>query len=368
MTVLFYDIKIKLIMDDFTVQDYADIIFIYGFCDGNSLEASREYHLRFPGRRQPNHKTFAKAFQRLRETGTPVPRKIGGPQQVNVQDEEDVIDAVIDDPTASTRRIAMNLELSQNFVWRVLHREVLHPYHFQYVQALHPGDAQRRLLFCRWLLHQTVDNVNFMSNVLWTDEATFTKDGINNRHNEHLWSLENPRAIKQRRFQQRFSVNVWGGILNNVLLDLHVMEDRLNGNLYENFLNNTILELVEDMPLHLRQRMWFQHDGAPPHRARVATAWLNAHFPVHWIGFGGPVAWPPRSPDLNPLDFYLWGHLKQLVYNVPITTREQLLERIQNAANEIRNDPNVLARVCDSLVRRCHVCIRAEGGHFEHLL
>ena len=41
-------------------------------------------------------------------------------------------------------------------------------------------------------------------------------------------------------------------------------------------------------------------------------------YPGLWIGKGGPVAWPPRSPDLTLLDFFLWGHIKSLVYKTPV--------------------------------------------------
>ncbi|KAJ4433851.1 hypothetical protein ANN_16163 [Periplaneta americana] len=54
----------------------------------------------------------------------------------------------------------------------------------------------------------------------------------------------------------------------------------------------------------------------------------NRKFPDRWIGRGGPIAWPPRSPDLNPLDFYLWGHLKSLVYSSPVPDLESLRNRI----------------------------------------
>jgi len=74
--------------------------------------------------------------------------------------------------------------------------------------------------------------------------------------------------------------------------------------------------------------MFFMHDGAPPHFSRIARQYLNDHFPGKWIGRYGPVAWPPRSPDLNPIDFYLWGYVKNKVYSTPVTTVNELWERI----------------------------------------
>ena len=54
----------------------------------------------------------------------------------------------------------------------------------------------------------------------------------------------------------------------------------------------------------------FQQDGAPPHWALHVRDWLNNNLADRWIGRGGPndrnITWPPRSPDLTPLDFYLW--------------------------------------------------------------
>lgn len=45
----------------------------------------------------------------------------------------------------------------------------------------------------------------------------------------------------------------------------------------------------------------------------------------------GP-AWPPRSPDLNPFNFYLWGHMKSLVYEDTTNSRYALLHRVLDAA------------------------------------
>ena len=53
----------------------------------------------------------------------------------------------------------------------------------------------------------------------------------------------------------------------------------------------------------------FQMDGAPAHWGLNGRAFLNARFGDRWIGIDGPTPWHPRSPDINPLDFLLWGYV-----------------------------------------------------------
>ena len=81
--------------------------------------------------------------------------------------------------------------------------------------------------------------------------------------------------------------------------------------------------------------MYFQHDGAPPHYTNLVRKLLNDLFPNCWLGRGGPVAWSPRSPDLTPLDYYLWGHMKTLVYETTVDSRTALRRRIFAAAEQI---------------------------------
>jgi hypothetical protein len=86
-----------------------------------------------------------------------------------------------------------------------------------------------------------------------------------------------------------------------------------------------------------------------------------------WTG-RGPTASPPRSPDVNPLDFYLWGHLKTLVYAVPVDNEEALHHRILDACRTICNYPGIFERMRRSMMRCIEACIESHGGHFEHLL
>jgi len=114
--------------------------------------------------------------------------------------------------------------------------------------------------------------------------------------------------------------------------------------------------------------MYFQHDGAPPHYTCRVREFLNQSFPNRWLGRGGPVAWPPRSPDLTPMDYYLWGHMKTLVYETKVESRAALRRRIFAAAEQIRNHPHNISSATGSLLVRAENCIATGGGHFEQVL
>ena len=56
--------------------------------------------------------------------------------------------------------------------------------------------------------------------------------------------------------------------------------------------------------------VWFQQDRATPHIARDVLVWLSKTFGQKSISFRTDQEWPPHSPDLSPLDFFLWVNLK----------------------------------------------------------
>jgi len=206
--------------------------------------------------------------------------------------------------------MASRIGVSRMQVWQTLHEEDLFPYHDQKVQHLEPGDHAQRMDLFRWI----TAHPELLSIILFTDEASFTRDGINNSRNMHTWSHENPHETRVTNFQRRFSVNVWCGVLGNRLIGPFVFHSNLTGNTYETFLRNELPGLLEDVPLMVSSQMYFQHDGAPLHYTRHVREYLNESIPKRWLGYGGPVAWATRLPDLTPLDSYLWGHMKTLVY------------------------------------------------------
>ena len=77
--------------------------------------------------------------------------------------------------------------------------------------------------------------------------------------------------------------------------------------------------------------------------------------------FIGKKQWPPRSPDLNPCDYFLWGYLKSKVYKPLPYTLDQLKA---NITREIRNINNsVLNSTFFNFSKRCDLIIEKNGGH-----
>ncbi|GFU28899.1 hypothetical protein TNCV_470311 [Trichonephila clavipes] len=64
-------------------------------------------------------------------------------------------------------------------------------------------------------------------------------------------------------------------------------------------------------------------------------------YPGRWIGLGGPIAWPPCSPDLNFLNVFFCDGLKLLVHKTPVAPLEDHMARIIVALTGIASTPDL---------------------------
>ncbi|KAI5738722.1 hypothetical protein M8J77_010435 [Diaphorina citri] len=189
-----------------------------------------------------------------------------------------------------------------------------------------------------------------------------------NIHNSHIWSVENPHAFQNVHNQWRFSVNVWAGIVGDNLVGPYLLPARLTEEVYVTFLRETLPVLLEDVPLARRRQMIYQHDGASAHFARRNREVLDQFFPGNWIGRGGPIPWPARSPDKNPIDYCVWGFIKDLIYETPVESEENLIGRIVAAFGFLVETRNIFRNIRRSMRRRCNLCIEHEGRQYQQFL
>jgi len=103
------------------------------------------------------------------------------------------------------------------------------------------------------------------------------------------------------------------------------------------------------------------------HAAKFAMNILRPLFPGHFISRYGDIEWSTRSPDLLVCDFYLWVHLKSVVYSAPSPrTTQELKLRIQEEISRIPVD--VLRRAMTSVHDRLAECEQRNGGHLEDVI
>ncbi|GFX87847.1 DUF4817 domain-containing protein [Trichonephila clavipes] len=107
---------------------------------------------------------------------------------------------------------------------------------------------------------------------------------------------------------------------------------------------------IPELNNHDVQVLWFQQYGATCHTARATIDLLKDTFGDHLISRFGPVNWPPRSCDLTPLDYFLWGYVKSLVYADTPPTLDHLEDNIHRVIADIR--PQMLEKVIENWTSR----------------
>ncbi|EFN87262.1 hypothetical protein EAI_02703, partial [Harpegnathos saltator] len=111
----------------FSNVEYADMVYVYGYCDGGAPAAVEEYYRRFPMRRIPGQRVFSNVFNSLRENSTLPSTHITSERRVerNVQEEENVLQMVQRSPTIRTRKVSARTGVPRTRVWRILHDQHL---------------------------------------------------------------------------------------------------------------------------------------------------------------------------------------------------------------------------------------------------
>ncbi|GFU57937.1 uncharacterized protein TNCV_353671 [Trichonephila clavipes] len=154
--------------------------------------------------------------------------------------------------------------------------------------------------------------VDFHKRIWYSDEAPFWLNGYVNRQNCRIWSEANPQVYVEK-------------------------------------------------PLHPEKlkEMWFQQDGATCHTARATIDLLKDTLGDRLISRFGPVNWPPRSYDLTPLDYFLRGYVKSLVY----ADKPQTLDHLEDNIRRVIADmwPQMLEKVIENWTSRLDY-IRASRG------
>ncbi|CAF4656865.1 unnamed protein product [Rotaria sp. Silwood2] len=312
----------------------------------------------------PDRKTIRSLMNKFEQTGSVLNIDLPGrPVSVTTQATKDEISSILEnEPRTSTRQMSTDLNISRTSVRRIYKSMGFKPYIPRLVHELNEDDFDRRIEYCETFLSLLENEPNLIHRVIWSDEAVFKLNGHINRHNSVYWATQNPNVTIEHTMQTEGLI-VWAGIWSEGVIGPYFFDDTVTGQSYIKMLNDYFYPLFHDLPDN--ESFFFMHDGAPAHYASNVRDWLDENFPGRWIGRRGALDWPARSPDLTPADYFLWGYLKDIVYQNKRRTLSSLKQSIISAFSTI--DSDLCKKVCDSVPERLQKCIDVNGHQFEHL-
>ena len=180
----------------FSFAEYADMIYVYSFSDGNSVHAIAEYQQRFLNRRIPTQRVFAWVYQTLRDISTLPSVRTGAEHDVNEGfDEEGIVQMVQSSETSRTWWFCWEAGILQVAQWQ----------------------WRRSVISCLLTKRNSMATASII-------------------HTTHVWAYENHHTTVESNFQLRFSVNVWCAVLDDQLIGPFILEGHLTGEAYLKFL------------------------------------------------------------------------------------------------------------------------------------
>ena len=317
--------------------------------------------------------TLQKICRRVDTRGSATARKQGSgrPRTARTAQNIEQVDSLIcshegrPGTHSSTRDRASELGIGHVSVWRIAKMDLrLNSFKRIQGQVLNDAAREKRLTRSKQLLRCCT--VPLTKRIFFTDEKVFYLDPLVNRG--ELWSASRKRDVSPQRLirqRARFSrrIMVSAGVCYSGKGRLHFIPERakINAAYYTQQLLPKLTEVCRAL---MGEDFVFQQDGAPAHSACQAQEWLEQNCP----DFIKKDEWPPNSPDLNPLDYFVWSAMLQSYERFspkPATVAElkTVLQAIWISIPQQSIDRAVL-----SFRKRLQACIQQEGGHFEHLL
>lgn len=298
----------------FSIHDYVKMVTLW-FRNGEVYAiAARLFQENDQDNRYPDPRTVKNAVDRFLEHGNVEERKRTGRPKTETTPEKtiDTVASLEIAPKLSLRERALEAGSTKNAIRRIFIAQKIRPYKTRIVQKLQPGDPERRLEFCNWALDQFRRDPNFGKKIIFTDESSFIRHGQVSRHWTYYWGRENPHEVQEARDQYVEKLNVWCAIWDDTIIGPFFIEGNLTAESCRELFDTVVCpELDPLIAANADLDPYFMLDGAPAHTSRLVTDWLYEHFAQSWIGNNGPRQWPPRSPDLTPLDFFFFVGLPQ---------------------------------------------------------
>lgn len=360
----------------FTVPQRVQIIEAY-FATKSIVLTQRQCRRDLGRNNVPDRRTIERLVAKFRETGSvrnDQKGNSGRPRSATNQENIEVVRERLEaSPRKSTRRLSQETAISRSSVLRIIHKELnAFPYKIQILQQQTDRNKAERQTFCEDISERIENDHGLLDLIFFSDEAHCHLSGHVNKQNMRFWAQAQPHEHTSAPLSQE-KVTVWCAIGRNGIIGPFFFEDEHENRVTVNSERYIAMMQAKFIPALRRKRtvdmntVIYQQDGAPPHCSNISLEFLRRHFPGdRLISRRTDFPWPPYSPDLNPCDYFLWGYLKERIYQNNPQTLPALKDNIKR---EIRSIPaDMIGRVIDNFNARVGAVIRQRGAWIEHII
>ena len=340
------------------------------------VKTQRRFAAHFETRAKPSRRMIQYQVEKFREHGTVqnLNKTRSGRQRTgrSASNINAVRNSVVQSPKKSIRRRSQELTVTRNSIHRILRMDLnLYPYQVQITHKLTDFDMERRMEMGEWFNEMMEGDQEWIKDVWFSDVAHFHLNGIVSKHNYRFWGIKMPADFITQKPLHSSKVTAWCALSYRGIIGPFWFEDEdenavtINQENYRRVVQTFCTNLCRKRNITFSTQ-WFQQDGATPHTAKETLEFLRQKFENRLISFKTAHLWAPHSPDLNPLDFFLWGYAKENVYKNNPQTVQELKAEITQFIRRIPND--MCQRVVENFAVRLNACMNRNGGHIEHFI
>ena len=187
---------------------------------GSPTIVRRKFHKKYgKNSTPPSRRVILIWYKNFKETGHMQSDAKRGRKPVCDSTVNAVNELFSNNPNTSVRQAAQSVPVRKSSVHRIVKNNLkLYPYKIQIVQAIKPGDYEKREQFARTLLTNVEQDPAYLNRIFFTDEATFHISGVVNRHNSRIWGAENPHVFREVE-RDSPKVHVWCGLFHDRVID-----------------------------------------------------------------------------------------------------------------------------------------------------
>lgn len=345
---------------------------------------------KFPDLPRPNKKTPRRLYQLFQETGsvanrTHKRRKKPVLNPPTIAKVKALIMADHQKPATETGQTGRrnDLDLSPSSFRRAVKQLKMHPF----VLQVTPGGQNRERYYPQRLefslkIHDQPDS--FFDKFITSDEKTFSLDEHLNRqtHRRYAeWGSGGPPNFSIGASSHSGSVNVWGCAIGSglVYVDIIPQGKKIDGKVYHSVMVKFIKWLAGRLGCKVgslySRGFIFQQDGATVHTTRQNLLYLSKKFGTivsrvpncHQdldMGTTAFIHWPSHSPDISPMDHWMWEAMKARVFAYPAPANiDELKTKIHAAAAALT--PAEITRGVRAMRRWATEVIEKEGGYIK---